>query len=395
MTRQIARSAGNVVSFGGNLGCSMAAHKMSRAHHILSYAQSLAGGGVERALLRLAAGWLQAGRRVTLVIGAVEGPLVAELPSASDVVVLGSAHYRAMLALPRHVAAVCPDVIFCPGSHYTSVAAWTKARLGRACPPIVGKVSNALMRPDHGRLLSAGHELWLRQHPRFLDRVVAMTPASAVAVEAAMRLPGGAVAVIPNPPAMPLPHVPLLTLPPRYLLGVGRLAPQKRWDRLVAALPLLADQAIPLAILGEGPERAALLAQAARLGVAERLLLPGHAADPLGAMEGAAALALTSDFEGVPGVLREALSVGTPVVATDSAPAVAEIVASPALGTVVPREDGAALVRALDHWLSDAARPTAVPPPGADAVERYLALFDTLVGEREGRYGRTASGATA
>ena len=46
------------------------------------------------------------------------------------------------------------------------------------------------------------------------------------------------------------------------------------------------------------------------------------------------------------GVLREALSVGTPVVATDSSPAVREIVSDPSLGEVVPRGDAAALLAA-------------------------------------------------
>ena len=39
------------------------------ARHILTYAQTLRGGGVERAMLRMAAGWLGEGRRVTLVLG--------------------------------------------------------------------------------------------------------------------------------------------------------------------------------------------------------------------------------------------------------------------------------------------------------------------------------------
>ena len=47
------------------------------ARHILSYAQTMQGGGVERALLRMTEGWLRAGRRVTLVLGSGAGPLAA------------------------------------------------------------------------------------------------------------------------------------------------------------------------------------------------------------------------------------------------------------------------------------------------------------------------------
>ncbi len=349
---------------------------MKHAEHILSYAQTLRGGGVERALLRLAGGWVAAGRRVTLVIGVPDGPLARELPAGVEIVTLGSPDYRALSALPRHVRRLAPDVIFCPGSHYTGVAAWTRWRLGRGCPPTVGKVSNALDRPDHGRLASAAHAAWLRAHPRFLHRVVAMTPASAAATARVMRLGASDVAVIPNPPAQPISGAPALPLPARYVLGVGRLAPQKRWDRLIAAMPRL-GQRVPLVILGQGEARESLAQQAQALGV--ELLMPGHAADPLGAMASAVVLALTSDFEGVPGVLREALSVGTPVIATDSSPSVPEIITDSALGTIVPRADPDALVAALNHWLAGAPRPTPVPPPGGDAAARYLALFDSLM----------------
>ena len=349
---------------------------MTRAGHILTYAQSLKGGGVERAMLRLTAQWLDLGRRVTLVVGIADGPLVHEVPPGADVVVLGSADYRALMALPEQVRRTRPDVIFCPGSHYTAIAAWTRLRLGRACPPLVGKVSNAVKRPDFGTATAAGQAIWLALHPRFLDRIVAMTPASAQEAAKAMRLPPDRPSVIPNPPARPIPGAPAVSLPPRYILGVGRLAPQKRWDRLVAATARL-NQRVPLVILGEGKEREALQAQAQALGVS--LVLPGHAADPLGAMGGAALLALTSDFEGVPGVLREALSVGTPVVATNASPAVAEIIAHPTFGSIVGREDADGLVAALDYWLGQVARPAPVPSPGSDAGARYLALFDSLM----------------
>lgn len=362
--------------FGGGLGSDWHPNKMNRARHILSYAQTLRGGGVERALLRLAGEWARLGRRVTLVIGDPSGPLRREIAAGVEVIPLGASGYAAMHALPRHVKALRPDVLFCAGSHYTGIAAWTRLRLGTACPPIVGKVSNAVDRPDHGRLAAATHAAWLRQHPRFLDRVVAMSNASAEHVAGAMRLSRSRIAVIPNPPARPAAGALSLALPPRYLLGVGRLVPQKRWDRLIDVLPHL-HQRIPLVILGEGECRAALAAQAEARGV--NLLLPGHVADPLAAMAGAAVLALTSDFEGVPGVLGEALSVGTPVVTTDCAPAVAEIVTAPALGTIVPRNDAAALVRALDHWLGDAVRPRPVAPAGADSALRYLQLFDSLM----------------
>jgi glycosyltransferase involved in cell wall biosynthesis len=343
------------------------------ARHILTYARDLRGGGVERAQLRLARGWLAAGRRVTLAIEDISGPLASELPEGLEIIAPSR-----LLALPGVVRRLSPDVIFCPGNFYTGIAAWTRLRLGKTCPPIVAKMSNAPARADHGRAMHAAHQVWLARHGSFLDHLVAMTPATAEEAARATRMVGRT-SVIPNPPAVAIPgKVP--NLPDRFILGVGRLEPQKRWDRLIAALPLLADGTIPLIILGEGSERGAIEAQVRELGLGDRVLLLGHSGDPLPVMARATVLALTSDYEGVPGVLREALSVGTPVVSTDSSAAVAEIVDRPDRGTVVARNDAGALVDALDAWLAPTVqRPEPVPQPGADSAERYLALFDQLV----------------
>ncbi len=347
------------------------------ADHILTYAQTLSGGGVERAMLRLADGWIAAGRRVTLVVGDATGPLAAEMPAGLDRINLGSASLAALLALPRIVREQQPDILFCAGNYYTSVAAWTKLRLGRHAPPIVAKMSNAAVRGDHGLVAGTGHRAWLALHGRFLDHLVAMTPATARGAAAALDM-RGRTSIIPNPPAWPIAEAKAVPLPPgRIVLGVGRLVAQKRWDRLIAALPALPAD-VTLVILGDGDQRVALQRQIAALGLRDRVHLPGNAPDPLPLMARATVLALTSDYEGVPGVLREALSVGTPVVSTASSAAIGEIVTDEQIGTIVPLDDPAALAAALRHWL-DAPRPSPVAPPGADAAALYLGLFDSLV----------------
>jgi len=340
----------------------------------------MGGGGVERALLRMVEGWLRDGRRVTLVLGCDEGPLAAEIPEGVDLIRLGDARYSALFALAGHVRRVAPDLIFCPGNHYSGVAAQTPQRHGRAAPPIVAKVSNALVRPEQSGVEAWAYRRWLRLHPYFLDQVVAMTPAMAAEAMAEMGIPAARVSVIANPPALPRPDAAPVPLPDgRYIVGVGRLEPQKRWDRLIAALARIHDQEIGLLILGEGSMRAALEAQVAALGLGARVSMPGHAGDPLPALERATIAVLTSDYEGVPGVLREALSVGTPVVSTESSVAVREIVTGPELGSVIAREDPDALVSALDYWLAPGrARPAPVAADG-DPIAAYLALFDRLV----------------
>lgn len=354
------------------------------ASHILSFAQTLQGGGVERAMLRMADGWARAGRRVTLVIGDAGGALAHELPDGVAVHELRNPAYRALFGLPALVRDIAPDIVFCPGNHYTSAAWWLKRRLRGACPPIAGKVSNALVRPDLPRGAGVAYRAWLRMHPSFLDAVVAMTPAMAEEAARAMQIPAHRLHVIANPPALPIPGAPQPRLPHgRFILGVGRLAAQKRWDRLIAALPRLINPAVNLVILGEGEEREALERLVERLGLSDRVSMPGHSPDPLPAIARADLVALTSEFEGVPGVVREALAAGTPVVATDSSVAIHELIDSASRGSVVPPGDRARLVGALNHWLMPGrVRPEPLPDTGPEPIGAYLDLFDALAAER-------------
>lgn len=341
--------------------------------HIVSYVQHLDGGGVERALLRLAGGWVAAGRRVTIVAGDAGGPLAAEWPDGVERIDLGS---RSMLALARAVAGTPGDLLFCPGNHYSGTAALARMSGHWRGRPVVAKLSNTLERHDQGALTRIGYRAWLRQHPRLFDRLVALTPALADEAARLTGMAGDRIAVIANPPAQPIADaIPVAVPPGRFVLGVGRLAPQKRWDRLIAALPALPGD-VALLILGEGAERAALERQVATLGLGDRVMLPGHATDPLPAMAAARVLALTSDFEGSPGVLAEAIAQGTPVVATASSPAVAELIPGPGHGTIVAVGDHHALVTALTSAL-DQPRPAPLRS-GGDPVADYLALFDAL-----------------
>lgn len=351
---------------------------------IFAFSKPLHSGGVERAMVRLIRGWVAAGHRVTLAIGKSDGGPIGELPDGVDLVHVNGTYANLIAALPGIVRRIRPDVVFCPGNFYSIGAAWLRARLGRDCPPIVAKVSNRLDRDDQNFLVRRGYHAWLGAHPRFIDHMVAMTPAMADETMAMTGLDASRVSVIANPPALPGSGAPT---PPingsDYLIGIGRLAPQKRWDRAITALADVARRDTKLMILGEGEERPALERQIAALGLGDRVHLPGYASDPRPALAKARALVLTSDYEGVPGVLQESLAVGTPVVTTDSSVAIREIVAHPGLGSVVPTGDDRALVAALDHWLTPGRpRPDPVPERGRDSIELYCRLFEELVLER-------------
>lgn len=97
------------------------------ASHILAYAQTLDGGGVEKALLRLVRSWSEVGRRVTLVLGDVTGPLSRDLPTGIETRILGRHSMLGMGAIAALTEEIAPDILFCPGNHYSALAADRKS----------------------------------------------------------------------------------------------------------------------------------------------------------------------------------------------------------------------------------------------------------------------------
>jgi glycosyltransferase involved in cell wall biosynthesis len=142
-----------------------------------------------------------------------------------------------------------------------------------------------------------------------------------------------------------------------FLLAVGRLVPEKGFDLLLRAH---AATALPLVILGEGPERDALAALARELGTADRVSMPGFVDNPYAWMARAAALVLSSRREGLPTVLVEGLALGTPIASVDCPWGPREILDGGAYGELVPPGDDAALAGAITRAVADGRTPERV-----------------------------------
>lgn len=132
---------------------------------------------------------------------------------------------------------------------------------------------------------------------------------------------------------------------------VAGLRPEKNVRRLVRSAATAGDD-VQLAILGEGPGRTAILAQARSSGNAERVHLAGFLPDPRRYLGQADIFALSSDTEQCPIALIEAMAAGLPAVATDVGD-VRSMVAHENLPFIVPAEDEAGFAQALRRLSDD------------------------------------------
>jgi glycosyltransferase involved in cell wall biosynthesis len=150
---------------------------------------------------------------------------------------------------------------------------------------------------------------------------------------------------------------------------------------LLGAFARIARPHDRLTIVGEGAQRAELEQQAARLGIADRLDMPGHKAPVDGWFAEADAFVLSSDFEGLPAVVAEALAAGIPTVATDCTVALPAMIEG--VGRLVPVKDLDAMAEAMDKICDDPVEVAEMRARGAQftmeaTVAQWIALFERV-----------------
>ncbi|MFD7734719.1 glycosyltransferase family 4 protein [Kitasatospora phosalacinea] len=220
-----------------------------------------------------------------------------------------------------------------------------------------------------GRLLPLYKKHLLSRAMRAAAAVIALTDEQAAFVRDAYRVPAERVHVVPNGVGAEFFH-PLREQRggrPLRLLTVGRLSAQKNVDRLLEALALVREP-VRAVIVGDGELRPRLLAKAAALGLRDVEFTGAlHGAELLAAYAAADAFVLSSDREGMPLVLLEAMAAGLPVIATD-VPGTAELVGTTGL---LAAPEPAALAAAIDRAAADPALRRTLAERGAEVAARH------------------------
>ncbi len=337
----------------------------------------LGDGGADRITLTLLQHLDKQRFKATLVLNRRRGALLGEVPRDIEVVPLGAA---GMLSAVRPLRFLLdghkPDIVFSTSSGSNVTVALAARRPG---PRLVLSERNGLVR-DQPR-----HKLWpLLLAKRLLypraDCVTAVSAGVAEDLRRRLRLPSELLRVVYNPVVTP--DLASLTEEPvdeswfdediPVLLAAGRLVNAKGFDLLLEALARVRRQAAcRVMVVGEGALRGQLLARAEALGIAKAVKLPGFVANPYAFMGRCAVFVLPSRFEGLPGVLIQAMACGASVVAADCAFGPAEIVTSGKDGILVPPEDPATLAEVLLALLRDSARRRALGEAARMTARRF------------------------
>lgn len=168
------------------------------------------------------------------------------------------------------------------------------------------------------------------------------------------------------------------------ILAAGKLKPQKDFVTLLHAFQnVRREMDARLVILGDGPELGKLKQLAADLNVQDDVSFEGFVVNPFKFMRNADLFVLSSAFEGLPGVLIQALACGCPVVSTDCPSGPHEILEAGDYGDLVEVGNPDALATAIIHNLTVSHDRDRLRRRGADfsegaAVSNYRnVLFDS------------------
>ena len=352
-------------------------------------------GGGEKWMLALASG-LDRTRYESAFVVAHEGRFADEVRRRGfGVTVVDTRRLvspRAFAGLVRHFRRTRPHLLHTAGAR-ASFYGRLAARVA-GVPAVVSSVHTSI----------ADYEVapWRRGVYLALDRIAAWNAGRIIATSEAVaraltehhRVPDAKIVTIPNrpDPAELAPTRPrdetlraLGAAPDRVLVGViARLTEQKGvGDFLTALAALRSRRDWSAVVVGDGPLRAILEAQARDLGLADRCCFAGVRTDLGDVLAALDLLVVPSWSEGLPYLVLEAMLTGTPMVAT-AVGGIPEVITDGVHGTLVPPRARARLAAAIAAALDDPARVRALADAARSHAEatlsmrRMLADIDTV-----------------
>lgn len=331
--------------------------KVKSRSQIALFLPNLAGGGAERIMANLAAGFAERGYAVDVVLIQAQGVFLSRLPANVRVVDLHAASaYTALPGLVNYLRREKPDALLSTLDLTNLVAILAKI-ISRVTTRVVVRIASTVSQQKRPFYKKKLERIFLSRIYPMADAIVAISCGAAEDLARYTGIDADRINAIYNPVInaelhrqvqQPLDHLWYVQGDTPVILGVGRLTVQKDFLTLIRACAIVRrERPVRLVILGEGEERANLEALVGELGFSADIQMPGFIENPFPYMAAASVFVLSSRWEGLPGVLIEALACGCPAVSTDCPSGPSEILDGGRYGHLVPVGDAEAMARAI------------------------------------------------
>jgi glycosyltransferase involved in cell wall biosynthesis len=241
--------------------------------------------------------------------------------------------------------------------HIVHASSAKAAALGRVAAAIAGVPIRVYT--VHGWSFLAETGMTARAYRR-IERVLARLTTTTICVSENERRAGlaeracvaASTVVIRNGVDIVSPRAPPSPNDPARLISVARLQAPKDPITLVRAIGMLRDASCSLVLVGDGPEHEHVDSEVRRLGLAGVVELTGNRPDVAELLAGSDIFVLSSNSEGLPLSILEAMAVGLPVVASRVG-GIPEVVVDEETGLLVPPGSPGALAAALRRLIGD------------------------------------------
>lgn len=361
-------------------------------------------GGLDRVMVRLTKGFLQAGHEVDLLTASESGSMYGEVEAGVDRVKLSvpvklpairglvsKGSWTSLFTVPafaRYLRKHRPNVVLAASSLNGAVLG---RAISRTHTPLILRVAThqSASSAEDSHISARALPGVRRRLFRHADAVVTNSEVGAADLQRSLSLDSSRVHMINNPSADPeiavraredVDHRWLNQRDAPIAVTVGRLAPPKDLATLLRALAKVTAQ-VPcrLLVLGDGVDRADLEGLAWELGLEESVDFQGFVSNPWAYMARSDLFLLSSRWEGSPNSLIEAMTLGVPVVATDCPGGPSEILQGGELGRLVEVGDDEAFAAAWLDVLRQPERARERAVAGSAQMARYD--FDHVVGQ--------------
>jgi glycosyltransferase involved in cell wall biosynthesis len=331
---------------------------MTESKRIAILLPDLAGGGVERVRLLLAAQFLKQGFAVDFVLMQRRGELLCQIPDGCRVFTLNAKRLRNVpWALRHYLANERPDALLAAMWPLTALAGASLRMTKLPASLVVSEHTDLRHAPE----ITATERFLLKVAGPWLygraSKVVAVSRGVRESLHQAARLSEERIQVIYNPVRQSDGGeiepgddelIRWWQAGELKLIAVGSLNPAKDYPTLLGAVQLLQrNDDARLLVLGEGPERAVLTQIAERGNLAKAVRFAGFRATPHPYLRMADVFVLSSRWEGLGNVIAEALLCGCRIVSTDCPSGPAELLAGGRYGRLVTVGEPAELATAI------------------------------------------------